>query len=89
MFSTDKMTDKFDVEYLAINQLAYSFNKFTQLNSSTDTPHDLVEIATRSFQLMKRYEVVHPLAESLLQFLSNQGVSVEECSHEWYQTRVH
>lgn len=77
------MTDKFDVEYLAINQLAYSFNKFTQLNSSTDTPHDLVEIATRSFQLMKRYEVVHPLAESLLQFLSNQGVSVEECSHEW------
>ncbi|RCK57617.1 hypothetical protein Cantr_06421 [Candida viswanathii] len=80
------MTDTFDVKYLAINQLAYTFNKYTQLNTSNVVPQGLADVATQSLQLMKQYEAIHPIAETLLQFLSNQRIFTEDYTKEWIST---
>lgn len=80
------MTNSFDVKYLAINKLAYSINKYTHLNPSDDLPQVVVDTATQSLELMKRYEVIHPITEKLLQYLSNQWISTEDYNSEWIST---
>ncbi|KAL6452855.1 hypothetical protein SBY92_000199 [Candida maltosa Xu316] len=77
------MSNVFDVGYLSINQLAYQFIKLSQSNVSKTNSGILIDTATKCLQLMRKYEVIHPVADHLVHYLSKVGRSSIEFTNQW------
>lgn len=72
----------FDIDYIGINQLAYTFNKLVNSNSNGFTTQ-LVEMAIECLELMDRYQALHPSYVQMLSFLMSQDIDVSKYNDEW------
>lgn len=72
----------FDIDYIGINQLAYTFNKLVNSNSNAFTSQ-LIDMAAECLELMDRYQALHPSYIQMLSFLMSQNIDTSKYNDEW------
>lgn len=80
------MTDAFDIDYLFINQLAFTFNKYISLPSLGIPRSSIINTAKQCLNYMKRYEIIHPIAEILVDYLSKEASLESNFSTQWIES---
>lgn len=65
----------FDIDFIAINQIAYTFNKLVHSNNKDVYRDQLVAKAKETLKLMDQYQAIHPSFSSLTSYLSSQGIA--------------
>lgn len=82
---TNNMTDAFDLNYLFINQLAFTFNKYISSSSSNIPKSSISNTAKQCLDYMKQYEIIHPIAETLIDYLSKEDRLQSDYSTQWIE----
>ncbi|KAF6072398.1 hypothetical protein FOB64_000441 [Candida albicans] len=80
------MTDAFDLNYLFINQLAFTFNKYISSSSSNIPKSSISNTAKQCLDYMKQYEIIHPIAETLIDYLSKEDRLQSDYSTQWIES---
>ena len=83
---TNNMTDAFDLNYLFINQLAFTFNKYISSSSSNIPKSSISNTAKQCLDYMKQYEIIHPIAETLIDYLSKEDRLQSDYSTQWIES---
>ncbi|KAI3406154.2 hypothetical protein KGF56_000996 [Candida oxycetoniae] len=74
----------FDIKFIAINQIAYTFNKLASINSNDDNRESLIGMAIECLALMEQYQTLHPSYTTLLAYLAAaENVDITIYNSQW------
>ncbi|EGW31653.1 uncharacterized protein SPAPADRAFT_56457 [Spathaspora passalidarum NRRL Y-27907] len=67
-------SDKFDIGFLDVNQLASTFTKFNSFQNKNAHQQERTVIALRALELMDTYQAIHPCGHDMISHLKYFGV---------------
>ncbi|RLV95998.1 hypothetical protein JA1_000656 [Spathaspora sp. JA1] len=67
-------SERFDIEFLTVNQLAATFTKLQSSPNKTIHQHESTEIAIHCLGLMDKYQALHPYYRDMIAYLKYYGV---------------
>ncbi|CAK9439456.1 uncharacterized protein LODBEIA_P35670 [Lodderomyces beijingensis] len=73
----------FDIDFITINQIAYTFNKLVNSNNHALYRDQLINMAQECLEFMNQYSSLHPSYESLVSYLASQEVDVSSYNGQW------
>ena len=73
----------FDIDYIGINEYAYTFNKLVNSSNAHEFTNQLIQMATECLELMDHYQALHPSYIQMLSFLMSQNIDVSKYNDEW------